>query len=99
MKVLNLAMLAVTVSSFSNAFTAPAIKAAGRSSNVQRSLFNFFSSAQTGAYPIKAEESAMSQKGHGTSVKPVQKDLRWNCDYETADRICKRNVLCKQAPL
>jgi hypothetical protein len=99
MKVLNLAMLAVTVSSFSNAFTAPSIKAAGRSSNVQRRMFNFFGSARTGEYPIMAEESAMKQRGHGTSEKPVQKDLRWNCDNETADRICKRNVLCKQAPL
>jgi len=39
--------------------------------------------------PVMAEESIMSQKTHGTSEKPVQKNLRWNCDYETADRICK----------
>jgi hypothetical protein len=29
-----------------------------------------------------AEEDVMSQKQHGTSEKPVQKNLRWNCDYD-----------------
>jgi len=33
----------------------------------------------------------MSPKAHGTSSTPVQKDLRWNCDYDTADRICNFN--------
>ncbi len=33
----------------------------------------------------------MSQKAHGTSETPVQKDLRWKCDYDTADRICNFN--------
>jgi len=33
----------------------------------------------------------MSQKEHGTSSSPVQKDLRWGCDYATADRICNFN--------
>ena len=33
----------------------------------------------------------MSPKAHGTSEVPVQKDLRWNCDYDTADRICNFN--------
>jgi peptide methionine sulfoxide reductase MsrB len=33
----------------------------------------------------------MSPKSHGTSSTPVQKDLRWNCDYDTADRICNFN--------
>jgi hypothetical protein len=37
-------------------------------------------------YPIYADESVMSQKAHGTSEMPVQKKLRWNCDYDTADR-------------
>ena len=36
-------------------------------------------------------EEIMSQKAHGTSEKPVQKDLLWGCDYETADRICNFN--------
>lgn len=33
----------------------------------------------------------MRQKAHGTSEKPVMKNLRWGCDYETADRICNFN--------
>lgn len=42
-------------------------------------------------YPIYCEESVMSPKKHGTSEKPVQKNLRWNCDFSTADRICNFN--------
>ena len=41
--------------------------------------------------PITATEDVMSQKAHGTSEKPVQKNLRWKCDYDTADRICNFN--------
>ncbi len=33
----------------------------------------------------------MSPKAHGTSEKPVMKDLKWGCDYDTADRICNFN--------
>ena len=33
----------------------------------------------------------MSKKKHGTSNVPVQEDLRWGCDRETADRICNFN--------
>eukprot|EP00930_Biecheleria_cincta_P033775 TRINITY_DN23390_c0_g1_i4.p1 TRINITY_DN23390_c0_g1~~TRINITY_DN23390_c0_g1_i4.p1 ORF type:complete len:284 (+),score=49.02 TRINITY_DN23390_c0_g1_i4:106-957(+) len=34
------------------------------------------------------DEYMMSQKGHGTCSKPVQKNLRWGCDFELADEIC-----------
>ena len=44
------------------------------------------SSAKSGMYPIIGEESLMDPKEHGTSSKPVQKDLLWECDYQTADR-------------
>lgn len=44
--------------------------------------------AQGGKYPVVADESVMSQKAHGTSPKPVQENLRWNCDRGTADKIC-----------
>ena len=40
---------------------------------------------------VMGDESIMSKKAHGTSATPVQKDLRWNCDYDTADRICNFN--------
>lgn len=52
----------------------------------------FGSSAATNSkYPVYAEESVMSKKAHGTSENPVMKELRWNCDYDTADRICNFN--------
>lgn len=38
-------------------------------------------------YPVYIDEDVMSPKAHGTCEKPVMKNLRWNCDYETADRI------------
>jgi len=30
----------------------------------------------------------MAAKAHGTCTQPVMKNLRWNCDHATADRIC-----------
>lgn len=47
--------------------------------------------AETKSYPVYCDESVMDQKAHGTSPAPVQKNLRWNCDYDTADRICNFN--------
>jgi len=42
-------------------------------------------------YPVVGEESIMSQKKFGTSDAPVQKNLRWNCDWERANTICSHN--------
>ena len=42
-------------------------------------------------YPIYCTEEVMSAKAHGTCETPVMKNLRWNCDYSTADRICCYN--------
>ena len=43
-------------------------------------------------FPIVAkEEEIMYPKSHGTSEKPVQKDLLYGMDFETADRICNFN--------
>eukprot|EP01036_Dinobryon_divergens_P026373 gene26373-35011_t len=39
-------------------------------------------------YPIYCEESLMNNKGHGTCINSVMKKLRWNCNFDTADRIC-----------
>jgi hypothetical protein len=91
MKVFNIAILAATVGSLSNAFAPASVKAASRPNNMQRHMFGKLFSTNTGKYPIMAEEAAMSQKAHGTSDKPVQKKLRWNCDFNTADRICNFN--------
>ncbi|KAL7579934.1 hypothetical protein ACA910_004933 [Epithemia clementina (nom. ined.)] len=49
------------------------------------------SSTTTKGLPVICEDSVMNPKAHGTSDKPVQKELRWNCDYNTADRICNFN--------
>ena len=82
--------LGVSTSMHSSAgFVAPSVKSVGK--NTQRQLFNFFGTASSSKYPVYAEETVMSQKAHGTSEKPVQKDLRWNCDFEVADRICNFN--------
>mmetsp|Transcript_24996 Transcript_24996/g.30737 ORF Transcript_24996/g.30737 Transcript_24996/m.30737 type:complete len:223 (-) Transcript_24996:139-807(-) len=40
---------------------------------------------------VMGDESIMSPKAHGTSETPVQSNLRWDCDKETADRICNYN--------
>mmetsp|Transcript_591 Transcript_591/g.1157 ORF Transcript_591/g.1157 Transcript_591/m.1157 type:complete len:185 (-) Transcript_591:61-615(-) len=40
---------------------------------------------------VMGDESIMSPKEHGTSNTPVQQNLRWGCDFETADRICNFN--------
>jgi hypothetical protein len=40
---------------------------------------------------IPGTESIMSPKAHGTSETPVQDDLRWNCPFDLADRICNYN--------
>ena len=54
-------------------------------------LDKLFGSSSTTGLPVICEESVMDQKSHGTSEKPVQKDLRWDCDFNTADRICNFN--------
>mmetsp|Transcript_16033 Transcript_16033/g.18303 ORF Transcript_16033/g.18303 Transcript_16033/m.18303 type:complete len:212 (-) Transcript_16033:261-896(-) len=73
----------------------PTVFKAGTSGSTdvtQRNLFNrLFGSSASSQYPIMADESMMSQKSHGTSESPVQKNLRWNCDNDTADRICNFN--------
>lgn len=38
--------------------------------------------------PVTCPDTIMDKKAHGTCVGPLQKELRWGCDAETADRIC-----------
>ena len=40
---------------------------------------------------VGGEETIMSAKKHGTSNRPVQGDLRWDCSFSLADRICNYN--------
>ena len=44
-----------------------------------------------GRYPKIGPESIMARKAHGTSSTPVQENLRYGCDFKTADRICNYN--------
>jgi len=49
--------------------------------------------AQSGSskFPIYVQDDVMAPKAHGTTPKPVMKNLRWNVNYETADRISSFN--------
>ena len=40
---------------------------------------------------VMGTEDIMKPKQYGTSAVPCQKDLRWGCDYDTANRICNYN--------
>ena len=40
---------------------------------------------------VPGTEDIMKPKEHGTSHTPVQENLRWGCDWKTADRICNYN--------
>jgi|LauGreDrversion2_3_1035106.scaffolds.fasta_scaffold34161_3 hypothetical protein len=42
-------------------------------------------------YPVYGSREIMKKKKHGTSEKPVMKNLKWGCDYELADKICNYN--------
>ena len=48
-------------------------------------------SMNQGMYPIIGEEDIMKPKAHGTSPVPVQTNLKWNCNRDTADKICNFN--------
>ena len=51
-------------------------------------------SSNNNKYPAPAvmgDESIMSKKAHGTSAVPVQENLRWKVDQDTADRISNFN--------
>eukprot|EP00538_Stauroneis_constricta_P005136 CAMPEP_0119561094 /NCGR_PEP_ID=MMETSP1352-20130426/16678_1 /TAXON_ID=265584 /ORGANISM="Stauroneis constricta, Strain CCMP1120" /LENGTH=232 /DNA_ID=CAMNT_0007609215 /DNA_START=70 /DNA_END=768 /DNA_ORIENTATION=+ len=47
--------------------------------------------AQVGGGIQYGDESIMSQKGHGTSDKPVQSDLLYGVSNKLADKICNYN--------
>jgi hypothetical protein len=47
--------------------------------------------AREGEYPVHGSREIMKKKKHGTSEKPVMKNLRFGCDYKLADKICNFN--------
>lgn len=91
-KLAKAASLFLAVSSVSARFTQPCAflstttSAAAAATGVGRGK-----PLQSTKYPILCDESVMSPKAHGTSEKPVMKNLKWGCDYDTADRICNFN--------
>lgn len=54
-------------------------------------LSNLFAKAQCTEPCVPGSEDIMDPKNHGTSEYPVQNPLRWDCDFETADRISNFN--------
>ena len=38
--------------------------------------------------PMIGEESIMCDKAHGQCAQPAMRNLKWNCDWETADDNC-----------
>ena len=55
-------------------------------------LFNLRPPAKVFEAPVvMGSEDMMAAKEFGTSAVPVQKNLRWNCDTKTADKICNYN--------
>jgi len=46
---------------------------------------------KVGGTPVFGQESIMTPKAHGTSSSPVQQNLKWAVDRDTADRITNYN--------
>lgn len=81
---------AVPVAFRSAAATATTTSSTTTSLGLLNKLFSTDSKG-SGEFPVMCEEAVMSAKKHGTSDAPVQTNLRWACDFETADRICNFN--------
>lgn len=63
----------------------------GCASSTQSSAVVDSKQKPNGNYPVYGNANIMTRRSHGTSNTPVQKDLRWGCDFQTADRICNYN--------
>ena len=83
MKLLSISVLALVARSASSFAPLPV--------GTSRASYTTSTKVFSQTLPILASEDVMRTKSHGTSVKPVMKDLRWSCDYEVADRICNFN--------
>ena len=74
--------------------TSRAAAASSASSGMEESLSDGCKGAPVAdgvKLPIVCGEEVMSQKAHGTSPAPVQKNLKWGCSTQTADKICSFN--------
>eukprot|EP00567_Pseudictyota_dubia_P012086 CAMPEP_0197435908 /NCGR_PEP_ID=MMETSP1175-20131217/3408_1 /TAXON_ID=1003142 /ORGANISM="Triceratium dubium, Strain CCMP147" /LENGTH=180 /DNA_ID=CAMNT_0042965055 /DNA_START=170 /DNA_END=712 /DNA_ORIENTATION=- len=54
-------------------------------------LRNLLRKPEYGPPVVMGDEKIMSKKANGTSAVPVQENLRWGVDRDTADRICNHN--------
>ena len=85
-------LLAAVFVSCCDAFTVPP---KAKSTDLKMNILSeFFGSLGKKSFPapcVMGDESIMRPKAHGTSNTPVQQNLRWDCDYDTADRICNFN--------
>ena len=85
-----LALTAASAGAFSAGRPATALARASATRRVHSSpslQMNIFNQLMGGGYAepcVMGDESIMSEKAHGTSDVPVQENLRWNCDQETA---------------
>ena len=86
-KLAKAASIALALTSAVSARSTPSAFVAGSRAFQSTSL----NAAPDQKLPIICEESVMAPKAHGTSEKPVMKELKWGCDYDTADRICNFN--------
>mmetsp|Transcript_15251 Transcript_15251/g.40938 ORF Transcript_15251/g.40938 Transcript_15251/m.40938 type:complete len:221 (+) Transcript_15251:52-714(+) len=69
-----------------------AVQTQKRGGAISMDLLSMFTrSKQFGPPVVLGDESLMAKKSHGTCIAPVQKDLRYGCDRETADKICCYN--------
>ena len=54
--------------------------------------FQVFEEEEDGAkedeYPVYGSREIMKKKEHGTSEKPVMKNLKFGCDYKLSDKVC-----------
>jgi len=71
--------------------TAALLISAGRSTAGRARASTIMASFDAPVVMGTEEMMADKGKGHGTSPVPIQKDLRWNCDAATADKICNYN--------
>jgi len=55
------------------------------------SMSNGKNGGETAPPQIHGQTSLMDQKDHGTCIRAPPRPLRWNADYDTADRICCYN--------
>lgn len=99
-----LALTAASAGAFSAGRPATALARAsvtrkGPHSSPRMNIFTQLMGGGYGGDAVMGDESIMSEKAHGTSDVPVQDNLRWNCDVETAGESCVTVGTCRRPRL